>query len=188
MRWLCVGLIVACWSLQAQPQEGGRIRFGKVTIRYDTVGFIRRVKTDLAEVQVQGRRDAPVRLESPEQYFTLTCLQLQATLARDDQNRLAVRSAAASGQVNFQYNRPKPLSRLNGTAQRVLYDEQQRTVTLEGNVSLDGEDEFYIVRWRNNERIVVYLEEDLQRVDAQSRQQNGEPIGEMIIEPKRPPQ
>ncbi|MFN3690470.1 MAG: hypothetical protein ACK4UU_06070, partial [Fimbriimonadales bacterium] len=139
---------------------------------------------DQVEVQVRGRRDAPVFLESPEQYFTLTCAQLKATLAPNEQNQLAVRSAEATGQVNFRYDRPKPLSRLNGTARRVLYDEQQQTVTFEGDVALDGEDEFYRMRWRNNERIVVSLGEETQRVEAQSQTRDGKPIGEMLIEPK----
>jgi lipopolysaccharide export system protein LptA len=96
-----------------------------------------------------------------------------------------VRSAEATGRVNFRYDRAKPLSRLDGTAQRVVYDGQKQTVTLEGDVSLDGEDEFYIMRWRNNERIVVYLEEESQRVEAKAKERDGQPIGEMVIEPKR---
>ncbi|MCX7925591.1 MAG: hypothetical protein N2554_07260 [Fimbriimonadales bacterium] len=185
MRWLSAILVLMGVCLHAQPQQGGQIQFGKVKINYADLDFIRRVKSDVAEIRVLGKRGAPVRVESPEQYFTMTCLQLQATLAPDEQNRLTVRSAEASGQVNFRYDRSQPLSRLDGTAQRVVYDGKQRTVTFEGDVSLDGEDEFYIMRWRNNERVVVYLEEELQRVEARSKEQGGKPIGEMIIEPKK---
>ncbi|MCX7925538.1 MAG: hypothetical protein N2554_06990, partial [Fimbriimonadales bacterium] len=169
MRWFSAILVLTGVCLHAQPQQGGQIQFGKVKINYDRLVSTRRVKGEQVEIQVQGRRGAPVRVESPDQYFTMTCMQLQATLAPDEQNRLVVRSAEASGQVNFRYDRPKPLSRLDGTAQRVLYDGQQQTVTFVGDVALDGEDEFYLMRWRNNERIVVYLEEEQQRVEAQSK-------------------
>jgi hypothetical protein len=185
MRWLCVGIVFLCWSLHAQPQQGGQIRFGKVNIKYDHIVSLNRVKDDVVDIQVRGKPGAPVRLDSPEQYFTMTCMLLRATLAPDEQNRLTVRSAEATGRVNFRYDRAKPLSRLDGTAQRVVYDGQKQTVTLEGDVSLDGEDEFYIMRWRNNERIVVYLEEESQRVEAKAKERDGQPIGEMVIEPKR---
>jgi len=185
MRGLCVALLVGVWLLQGQqPQGGQEIRFGKVNIRYDVLVSARRFKGDTYEVEVRGKRGAPVRVESPDQYFTMTCMQLRATLGPDEQRRLTVRTAEATGQVEFVYNRPQPLSKLNGTAQRVRYDDQKRTVTLEGDVSLDGEDEFYLVRWRNNERIVVYLEEELQRVEAKSKERDGVPLGSMTIEPK----
>lgn len=184
MRWWCAALMLMGACLGAQSPQGGQIQFGKVRINYDTLVSTRRVKGDQVEIQVRGGRGAPVRLESPEQYFTLTCVQLKATLAPNEQNQLTVRGAEAVGQVNFRYDRPKPLSRLNGTARRVLYDEQQQTVTFEGDVALDGEDEFYKMRWRNNERIVVYLGEETQRVEAQSQTRDGKPIGEMLIEPK----
>lgn len=185
MRGLCVASLLGVWLLQGQPaQDGQEIRFGKVSIRYDTLVSTRRLKSDVFEVQVRGGRGIPVRVESPEQYFTMTCAQLQATMGPDNQRRLTLRTAEATGQVSFVYNRPQPLSKLNGTARRVLYDDQKRTVTLEGDVSLDGEDEFYLVRWRDNERIVVYLEEELQRVEATSKTRDGKPIGTMTIEPK----
>ncbi|GIV11523.1 MAG: hypothetical protein KatS3mg020_1014 [Fimbriimonadales bacterium] len=186
MRWLCVGIMFLCWSLHAQPPQGGQIRFGKVNIRYDYIVSLRRVKGEVVDIQVRGKPGVPVRLESPEQNFTMTCMQLQATLAPDEQNRLTVRDAEASGRVNFRYDRAKPLSRMDGTAQRVRYDGQRQTVTMEGDVSLDGEDEFYRMRWRNNEQIVVYLEEESQRVEAKAKERDGQPIGEMVIEPKRP--
>ncbi len=185
MRWLSAILVLMGVCLHAQPQQGGQIQFGRVQINYDTLVSTRRVKGDQVEIQVQGGRGAPVRLESPEQYFTLICAQLKATLAPNAQNQLTVRSAEAIGQVNFRYDRPNPLSRLNGTARRVIYEGQQQTITFEGDVALDGEDEFYRMRWRNNERIVVYLEEETQRVEAQSRTRDGKPIGEMVIEPKQ---
>ncbi len=185
MRWLSAILVLMGVCLYAQPQQGGQIQFGKVRINYDTLVSTRRVKGDQVEIQVRGGRGVPVRVESPEQYFIMSCAQLKATLAPDEGNRLTVRSAEATGQVNFRYDRSNPLSRLNGTARRVLYDGQQQTVTFEGDVALDGEDEFYLMRWRNNERIVVFLEEDIQRVEAQSQTRDGKPVGEMVIEPKR---
>jgi hypothetical protein len=185
MRGLCVAFVIGVWLLQGQPpQEGQGIRFGKVDIRYDILVSTRRFKGDTYEVEVRGRRGSPVKVESPEQYFTMRCMQLKATLGPDERGRLVLRTAEATGQVEFVYNRPQPLSKLNGTAQRVRYDDQKRTVTLEGDVSLDGEDEFYLIRWRNNERIVVYLEEELQRVEAKSKERDGVPLGSMVIEPK----
>jgi hypothetical protein len=189
MRRLCVTLLIGVGLLQGQqPQSDQVIRFGKVDIQYDTLVSTRRLKGDTFEVAVRGKRGAPVRVLSPEQYFTMRCTQLKATLGPDEQGRLVLRTAAASGQVEFVYDRPQPLSKLNGTAQRVLYDDQKRTITLEGDVSLDGEDEFYRIRWRDNARIVVYLEEDLQRVEAKSKERDGVPIGSMVIEPKSPKQ
>jgi lipopolysaccharide export system protein LptA len=70
---------------------------------------------------------------------------LKATLGTDARGRGALRTAEATGQVEFVYDRPQPLSKLNGTARRARYDDQKRTITLEGDVSLDGEDEFYRV-------------------------------------------
>jgi len=186
MRGLCVAFLISVGLLQGQqpPQGGQEIRFGRVTIRYDVLVSTRRFKGDTYEVEVNGRRGSPVRVESPEQYFAMRCMQLKATLGPDEQGRLVLRTAEATGQVEFVYDRSQPLSKLNGTARRVLYDNQKRTVTLEGDVSLDGEDEFYRVRWRDNERIVVYLEEDLQRVEAKSKVRDGVPFGSMVIEPK----
>jgi hypothetical protein len=190
MRGLCVALLIGVWLLQGQqpPQGGQEIRFGRVTIRYDVLVSTRRLKGDVFEVEVRGKRGVPVRVLSPEQYFTMRCMQLKATLAPDERGRLVLRTAEASAQVEFVYDRLQPLSKLNGTARRALYDDQKRTITLEGDVSLDGEDEFYRIRWRDNERIVVYLEEDLQRVEAKSKERDGIPIGSMVIEPKSPKQ
>ena len=190
MRGLCVALLIGVWLLQGQqpPQGGQEIRFGRVTIRYDVLVSTRHLKGDVFEVEVRGKRGVPVRVLSPEQYFTMRCMQLKATLGPDERGRLVLRTAEASGQVEFVYDRPQPLSKLYGTARRARYDDQTRTITLEGDVSLDGEDEFYRIRWRNNERIVVYLEEDLQRVEAKSKERDGIPIGSMVIEPKPPKQ
>jgi len=190
MRGLCVALLIGVWLLQGQQPPQGRqeIRFGRVTIRYDVLVSTRRFKGDTYDVEVRGKRGSPVKVESPDQYFTLTCAQLKATLGTDARGRGALRTAEAIEQVEFVYDRPQPLSKLNGTARRARYDDQKRTITLEGDVSLDGEDEFYRIRWRNNERIVVYLEEDLQRVEAKSKERDGVPIGSMVIEPKPPKQ
>ncbi|MCS7208847.1 MAG: LptA/OstA family protein [Fimbriimonadales bacterium] len=186
MRWLCVGWLLISWSLQVQSQGGQGIRFGEVRITgYDAIKGVRRYKDDRYEVELLSKPGRLTRLEAPEQYLTLTCQNLKATLGPDPQKRPAVLSAEATGQVTFRYDRPRPLSRLNGTARRVLYDGQKQTVTLEGDVSLDGEDESYIVRFRENERIVVYLEEDLQRVEAKSKERDGIPIGEMTIRLKQ---
>lgn len=186
MRWLGMALLLLAASVQSQqPQRTQEIRFGTVRITYDTLVSTRRLKGDIVEVEVRGGRGLPVQLESPDQYFTMTCAQMKATLAPNEQRQLTVQSAEASGTVNFRYNRPQPLSRLNGTARRVLYDSTKQTVTFEGDVSLDGEDEYYVMRWRENERIVVYLEEETQRVEAQSKVRDGVPIGTMTIEPKR---
>ena len=186
MRGLCTALLMGIWLLQGQqpPQGGQEIRFGRVIIRYDTLVSTRRFKSDAYDVEVRGKRGSPVRVESPDQYFTLTCAQLKATLGTDARGRGALRTAEATGQVEFVYDRPQPLSKLNGTARRARYDDQMRTLTLEGDVLLDGEDEFYRIRWRDNERIVVYLEEDLQRVEAKSKERDGVPFGSMVIEPK----
>ncbi|MCS6919445.1 MAG: hypothetical protein NZM28_06710, partial [Fimbriimonadales bacterium] len=124
MRWLGAILALMSLCLHAQAPQGGQIQFGKVRINYETLVSTRRVKGDQVEILVRGGRGAPVQLESPEQYFTLICAQLKATLAPNAQNQLTVRSAEATGQVNFRYDRPNPLSRLNGTARRVTYDGQ----------------------------------------------------------------
>ncbi len=184
LRRLCVAIVLGVGLLHGQQSQGGLIQFGKVSIRYYKLDYSQ-FKGEIREVETRGIRGFPVRVESPEQYFTLTCARLKATLGPDNQRRPAVRTAEAIGQVEFVYNRPQPLSKLNGTAQRVLYDDQKRTVTLEGDVSLDGEDEFYFIRWRDNERIVVYLEEELQRVEATAKMRDGAPIGVMTIEPKK---
>ncbi|MCS6923464.1 MAG: LptA/OstA family protein [Fimbriimonadales bacterium] len=185
MRWLSAILVLTGVCLYAQPQQRQEIRFGKVSITgYDEVKGARRFRDDRFEVELQSKPGRRTRLESPDQYLVLTCQSLKAVLGTDEQKRLVVLSAEATGQVNFRYDRPQPLSRLNGTAQRATYDGQQRIVILEGDVSMDGEDEFYIMRWRDNERIVVYLEEELQRVEAKSKERNGVPIGTMTIEPK----
>ncbi|GIV07348.1 MAG: hypothetical protein KatS3mg017_0550 [Fimbriimonadales bacterium] len=187
MRWL-VAVLVGCGIvLHGLPQQqGGQVQFGRVKINYTTLVSVRRLKDELITIEVRGRRDVPVRLESPDQYFTLHCASLKATLAPNERNQLVVRDAEATGGVTFRYDRAKPLSRMDGTAQRVRYDGQRQTVMMEGDVSLDGEDEFYRMRWRNNEQIVVYLEEESQRVEAKAKQRDGQPIGEMVIEPKRP--
>ncbi|GIV05364.1 MAG: hypothetical protein KatS3mg016_0939 [Fimbriimonadales bacterium] len=185
MRWL-VAVLVGCGiALQGLPQQqGGQVQFGRVKINYTTLVSVRRLKDELITIEVRGRRDVPVRLESPDQYFTLHCASLKATLAPNERNQLVVRDAEATGGVTFRYDRPKPLSRLDGAARRAVFDAQRQTMTLEGDVSLDGEDEFYRMRWRNNERITLYLEEEAQRVEAQSQEREGKPIGEMILEPK----
>ncbi|MDW8050937.1 MAG: LptA/OstA family protein [Armatimonadota bacterium] len=185
MRRLWLVLVLTAASLYPQQQGGQEIRFGAVQISYDTLVSTRRIKDEVVEVEVRGGRGIPVRLDSPEQHFSMTCAQLKATLAPNEQRQLTVRKAEATGQVNFRYNRPQPLSRLNGYAQRVVYESEKRTITFEGNVSLDGEDEFYIMRWRDNERIIVYLAEDLQRVEAISKVRDGVPVGTMTIQPKQ---
>jgi hypothetical protein len=85
MRGLCVALLIGVWLLQGQPppQGGQEIRFGRVTIRYDVLVSTRRFKGDTYDVEVRGKRGSPVRVESPDQYFTLTCAQLKATLGTD---------------------------------------------------------------------------------------------------------
>jgi len=185
MRWL-VAVLVGCGiALQGLPQQqGGQVQFGRVKINYTTLVSVRRLKDELITIEVRGRRGVPVRMESPDQYLTLNCASLKATLAPNERNQLVVRDAEAVGEVSFRYDRPKPLSRLDGIARRAVFDAQRQTLTLEGDVSLDGEDEFYRMRWRNNERITLYLEEETQRVEAQSQEREGKPIGEMILEPK----
>ncbi|GIV13308.1 MAG: hypothetical protein KatS3mg021_1590 [Fimbriimonadales bacterium] len=75
--------------------------------------------------------------------------------------------------------------RLNATANRADYDDKEQKVTLSGDVSVDSEDEFYRVRWRNNERVVVYLGEESLRVEAEGKLQGGQRRGEMTITSKQ---
>ncbi len=184
--WIGIGLAIGLSIVVAQTQEGGQIRFGKVRITYSNLVGSRQLKTGVHEVQVQGRRDRPVRIVSPDQFFEMTCDRLQTTLAPDEARQLVVRSAQAEGRVRFVYDRPQPYSKLNATANRAVYNGEQNTITLIGDVSMDGEDEFYRVRWRNNERVTVFLGEDIQRVEAVSKEVGGEPIGTMEIEPREP--
>jgi len=181
--WIAVGLAVALGVVVAQ-QEGGQIRFGKVRITYSTLVGSRQLKTGVHEVQVRGKVNRPVRIASPDQYFEMTCDSLQTTLAPDEQRQLVVRTAQAQGRVNFVYDRPEPYSKLNATANRAVYDGEKNTITLIGDVVMDGEDEFYKIRWRNNEQLTVFLGEQDQRVEAVSKEVNGEPIGTMEIEPR----
>lgn len=184
--WLlaCVGiLVVATLAYQDAP----RIQFGRLTIIYETLVSTQLRKDRTVTVEVVGSARRPVVVDSPDQNFRMNALRLQGVLAPGERGQMRVQQASAMERVEFFYERKEPFTKLYATANRADYDEKQQTVTLTGDVSVDSEDEFYQVRWRNNERVVVYLGEESLRVEAQGKPQDGGRRGEMVIVSKQQP-
>ncbi|MCL6532546.1 MAG: hypothetical protein K6U12_04605 [Armatimonadetes bacterium] len=182
-RWLAVLVFVAL-SVSFSQQERG-IRFGQLNIDFEQLTSVQRRKDKTITLEVRGSVNNPVVIDAPDQNFRMRTLQLQGVLAPDEKGQMRLQSAAAIGRVEFFYERKEPFARLNATANRADYDDKEQKVTLTGDVSADSEDDFYRVRWRNNERVVVYLGEESLRVEAEGKLQGGQRRGEMIITSKQ---
>lgn len=179
-----VGLFVIISALAFAgftQQTDSRIQFGRLSIVYERLVSTQLRKDKTVTVEVVGSARRPVSVDAPDQNFRLTTLRLQGVLAPSDQGQMEVRSASAIGHVEFFYDRKEPFTKLYATANRADYDEQQKTVTLTGDVSVDSEDEFYQVRWRENDRVVVYLGQESLRVEAEGKPRDDGRRGEMVI-------
>lgn len=182
-RWLVVLALIAFWVGFSQQERG--IRFGQLNIDFEQLTSIQHRKDKTIMLEVRGSANNPVVVDSPDQNFRMRTLRLQGVLAQNEQGQMRLQSAAAIGRVEFFYERKEPFTRLNATANRADYDDKEQKVTLSGDVSVDSEDEFYRVRWRNNERVVVYLGEESLRVEAEGKLQGGQRRGEMTITSKQ---
>ncbi|MER3403202.1 MAG: hypothetical protein C4336_02355 [Armatimonadota bacterium] len=183
-----VGLFVLAGALAFAgftQQADSRIQFGRLSIVYERLVSTQLRKDKTVTVEVVGSARRPVSVDAPDQNFRLTTLRLQGVLAPSEQGQMRVQSASAIGRVEFFYDRKEPFTKLYATANRADYDEQQQTVTLTGDVSVDSEDEFYQVRWRENERVVVYLGQESLRVEAQGKPRDDGRRGEMVVIAKR---
>lgn len=182
-RWLAVLVFVALGVGFSQQERG--IRFGQLNIDFEKLVSIQRRKDRTITLEVSGSANNPVIVDSPDQNFRMRTLLLQGVLAQDERGQMRLQSAAAIGRVEFFYERKEPFARLNATASRADYDDKEQKVTLSGDVSAESEDDSYRVRWRNNERVVVYLGEESLRVEAEGKLQGGQRRGEMIITSKQ---
>jgi hypothetical protein len=183
-------LLIAGWEggqAQTQPQRDANpaIQFGKTRI----TGHVRYLaesqpKTRTYRLKLFRGKQQPVRIEAPDQYLVIEANYLQAQFGYNEQNEPILQQAIADQGVSVRYARPKPFSRLDARARKATYNAEQSMLTLEGDVYLEAEDEFYKTVARNHERVVVYLEEESQRLEAYAIERDGIPRGEIIITPK----
>ncbi|GBC92747.1 Lipopolysaccharide export system protein LptA [bacterium HR15] len=192
-RW-AIGMTLLLWlpllTPQTQPpQERARqIQFGKVRITgYERYTAESQPKTRTYQLKLFRSRQLPVRIEAPDQHLVIEANILQAQLGYNERNEALLQQAVADQGVTVRYARPKPFGTLNARARKATYDAEQSTLTLEGNVFLEAEDDSYHTLARNHERVIVYLGEETQRVEAFSSERNGMPIGELVITPKQKP-
>ncbi len=181
--WGVVALLVG-YALAQQAQERG-ITFGNITLQYERLKSSQRRKDNTITVEVEGRRQNPVFVNAPDQYFTMSSLRMQAVLATNEQGQFVLQSAQSEGQVVFRYNRKEPFSRIEATANRALYDAKTQTLVVSGDVVVNAEDDFYTMEWRDNEQMTIYLGEEEQRVEATGRERDGTRRGTMTITPKK---
>lgn len=173
-------------NAQTPQAQARQIQFGRVRITgYERYTAESQPKSRTYRLELFRSRQQSVRIEAPEQYLTIEANHLQVQLGYNERNEPLLQQAVAEQGVTVRYARPKPFSTLNARARKATYDAQQSTLTLEGNVSVEAEDEFYHTVARNHERVTVYLGEETQRVEARSIERDGIPQGELVITPKK---
>ena len=184
-------LLITNWNggqAQTQPQSESKptIQFGKTRISgHERYTAAIQSKTRTYRLELFRSKQMPVRIEAPDQYLVIEANHLQAQFGYSDQNEPILQQVIADQGVTVRYNRPKPFSRLNARARQATYDAEQSLLTLEGDVYLEAEDEFYKTVARNHNRVVVYLEQETQRIEAFASERDGMPQGEIIITPKQ---
>ncbi len=186
-KWLVAGgLILVLLQAQAPQQNPRAVQFGRVRIsNYERYTGERNLKARTFRLQLFRSPQRPVRIEAPDQYLVIEANQLQAQLGYSERNEPELQQAVAEQGVVVRYARPQPFSRLNARARKATYNAKQSTLTLEGDVYLEAEDDAYYTVARNHDRLIVYLGEETQRVEAFASQRDGEPQGELIITPKQ---
>jgi len=189
-RWMVgIALLMLPGGLpnaQTPQAQARQIQFGRVRITgYERYTAESQPKSRTYRLELFRSRQQSVRIEAPEQYLTIEANHLQVQLGYNERNEPLLQQAVAEQGVTVRYARPKPFSTLNARARKATYDAQQSTLTLEGNVSVEAEDEFYHTVARNHERVTVYLGEETQRVEARSIERDGIPQGELVITPKK---
>ncbi len=178
-------LLTLLAGLMSQTQQKPAVQFGKVRITgHERYTAESQSKKRTYRLELFRSKSQPVRIEAPDQYLVIEANHLQALFGYNERNEPLLQQAIADQGVTVRYARPKPYSRLNARARQATYDAQQSTLTLEGNVFMEAEDDFYHTVARNHERVVVYLGEETQRISADSIERDGIPQGELIITPK----
>ncbi len=186
MHGLIILTLLGSFGLAQQAQERG-ITFGNITLQYDKLRSTQRRKDNTITVEVEGTRQNPVVVNAPDQFFTMSSLKMQAVLTTNEQGQFILQSAQSEGQVVFRYLRKEPFSRVDATANRATYNAQTETLVVSGDVVVKAEDDFYLIEWRDNEEMTLYLGEEEQRVVATGREQGGTRRGTMTITPKERP-
>jgi lipopolysaccharide export system protein LptA len=183
-------LLITNWNgglAQTQPQRESKptIQFGKTRISgHERYTANVQSKTRTYRLELFRSKQTPVRIEAPDQYLVIEANHLQAQFGYSDQNEPILQQVIADQGVTVRYARPKPFSKLDARARQATYNAEQSMLTLEGDVYLEAEDAFYKTVARNHSRVVVYLEEETQRVEAFASERDGMPQGEIIITPK----
>ncbi|MEN3002230.1 MAG: hypothetical protein ABDI19_10385 [Armatimonadota bacterium] len=175
------------WVLQAQPpqKQPREIKFGTIRITgYERYTAESQPKTRTYRLELIRSRQKPVRIEAPDQYLVIEANRVQAQLGYNEREEPVLQQAVADQGVTVRYARPKPFTMLNARAQTAIYDAEQTTLTLEGNVFVEAEDDFFHTVARNHQRVIVYLGEETQRIEAFSAEREGIPQGELVITPK----